>query len=91
MLFAGKNYPTIKKEIITNSIKKKTFRKYGGGCMAATYPLTGKLYDFQLGNNIKIKNANMHTAYKEKKKDFNEEQNTNLHGPWLFFRIQSIY
>ena len=53
--------------------------------MAATYPLTGKLYDFQLGNNIKIKNANMHTAYKEKKKDFNEEQNTNLHGPWLFF------
>lgn len=28
----------------------------------------------------------MHMAYKGKKKDyFNEEQNTNLHGPWLFF------
>ena len=58
-----------------------------------TYPLTGKLYDIQLGNNIRIKNANMHRTYKGKKKDyFNEEQNTNLHGPWLFFfRIQSIY
>ena len=53
-----------------------------------TYPLTGKLYDIQLGNNIRIKNANMHRTYKGKKRTTSMRYKTPTYMGHGFFFLE---
>lgn len=47
------------------------------------------MYDNQLGNNIRIKNANtpMTIYIKKRLYQLGTKKPTNLHGPWLFLEF----